>query len=345
MRQPVNITFMHATLAVLLLICASPCPAQQQDDKPNDSSAGIEWKARLFDVYRNASECDEKARLDNFAIELQASPTLKGCLIYYDGKNDLPASTGSWQHLRALDYLANIRQLDQARIVALHGGFREEQAMELWIVPEGVATPEPTNTIPAPTFAGQTYKFDAQTIEFIYEEPENVSEPESVEDTEATSATSIQEDASPASVEVEEQVSDVTQAVELEDYNLLWVTEKYAKAVQSAGKGARAYLIYYVSDEKEELERLRQVIERGTRRLTEQYGLDAKNIVNTYGGYHSYLSVELWVVPAEAKLPPASPEEIPVLQEAPVEVEVDITEVPSSFRDASSLNIAVPAIR
>jgi hypothetical protein len=99
-------------------------------------------QARKFDEYGNIRFNDEKARLDNYAIELQNSPGSAGYIVAFgtcEGEGQARAD-------RAKDYLVNTRQIDAARLTAVDGGCREELVVELWIVPSGAATPTPSNT-------------------------------------------------------------------------------------------------------------------------------------------------------------------------------------------------------
>ncbi len=50
---------------------------------------------------------------------------------------------------RARDYLVTSRGIDQSRITVLNGGFREEDCVELWVVPSGAAAPAATPTVDA----------------------------------------------------------------------------------------------------------------------------------------------------------------------------------------------------
>ena len=105
-------------------------------------------RARKFDEYGNIAFNDEKARLDNFAIELQNNPGAQGYIIAYGGRkaraNEAQARAG-----RAKDYLVNTRQIDSGRIVTVDGGHREDLTVELWIVPSGAAPPENSPTVDA----------------------------------------------------------------------------------------------------------------------------------------------------------------------------------------------------
>lgn len=104
--------------------------------------------SREFDECCNCSYDDQKARLDNLAIELQNDPALTTYVIAYGGRT---SRIGQADRLiaRAREYLVNQRGIDPARIVVMNGGFREEDCVELWIVPTGATPPQPTPTVQA----------------------------------------------------------------------------------------------------------------------------------------------------------------------------------------------------
>jgi len=98
--------------------------------------------SRKFDEFPDISRNDEKARLDNFGIELQSDPTATAYVIVYPGKNGKRGDVQ--QHAgRVVDYLVHSRGLDQRRIVTLVGPTRETLFVELWITPQGATPPTP----------------------------------------------------------------------------------------------------------------------------------------------------------------------------------------------------------
>ena len=101
---------------------------------------------RKVDEYGNIRFNDEKARLDNFAIELQNDPTAQGYLICYGGRRGR-AGEAQRRCDRAKDYLVTTRQIDASRIVTVDGGYKEELSVELWIVPSGATPPTATPTV------------------------------------------------------------------------------------------------------------------------------------------------------------------------------------------------------
>lgn len=107
-----------------------------------------EIPAREFDVCCSCSFDDQKARLDNLAISLQNEPTTTTYIIAYAGRT---SRVGQADRLltRARDYVASKRGIDQSRIVTVNGGFREEDCVELWLVPQGAKPPQATPTVQA----------------------------------------------------------------------------------------------------------------------------------------------------------------------------------------------------
>lgn len=107
-----------------------------------------EYPAREFDVCCSCSFDDQKARLDNLAIELQNDPSTTTYIIAYGGRT---SRIGQAERLgaRARDYLTAQRGINASRITVMNGGFREEDCVELWIVPTGATPPQPRPTVSA----------------------------------------------------------------------------------------------------------------------------------------------------------------------------------------------------
>lgn len=98
--------------------------------------------SRRFDEFPDISRNDEKARLDNFGIELQQDPTATGYVVVYPGRT---GKRGEVQHHagRIVEYLVNSRGLDQRRIVTLVGPAKDQLKVELWVTPQGATPPNP----------------------------------------------------------------------------------------------------------------------------------------------------------------------------------------------------------
>jgi hypothetical protein len=90
-----------------------------------------------FDEYGNIKFNDEKARLDNYAIQLQNQPGSQGYILAYGSC----AGEAQARADRAKDYLVNTRGIDAGRLVTIDGGCRSDLTVELWIVPTGATAP------------------------------------------------------------------------------------------------------------------------------------------------------------------------------------------------------------
>jgi PKD-like domain len=115
------------------LNCSASCVVQIPNELP---------KCRKFDEYFNITRNDEKARLDNFGIELQNDPASTAYVVVYPGRNGKPGEVQQ-RATRVVDYLANSRGIDKRRIVVIVGPARDELAVELWVCPEGAKAPAP----------------------------------------------------------------------------------------------------------------------------------------------------------------------------------------------------------
>jgi len=93
--------------------------------------------ATKFDEYGNIRFNDEKARLDNYAIQLQNSPGSQGTIIVYGSC----VGEGQQRGDRAKDYLVNTRGIEAGRITVVDGGCRAELTVQLWVVPQGATAP------------------------------------------------------------------------------------------------------------------------------------------------------------------------------------------------------------
>ena len=104
--------------------------------------------AREFDECNNCTFDDQKARLDNLAVELQTDPSTIAYIIAYGGRE---SRLGQVEMLmkRARSYIVEQRGIDASRLVIVNGGFREADSVELWIVPAGAAPPRATPTVQA----------------------------------------------------------------------------------------------------------------------------------------------------------------------------------------------------
>jgi hypothetical protein len=103
-------------------------------------------RPRKVAEYGGANASDEKGPLGEFAAALLEDPTAMGYILAYAGRK---ARGGEAQRRgeRAKDYLVKERGFEEARIVVVDGGFREERAVELFIVPSGSTPPSVSPTV------------------------------------------------------------------------------------------------------------------------------------------------------------------------------------------------------
>jgi hypothetical protein len=137
--------------ATLTVDDGSADPACAQMVQAVSVIAPIEKKVIVAREYDECNACtfdDQKARLDNLAVELQNDPSTRGYILAYGGRM---SPIGQVEKLisRARDYLVTQRGIDASRLVVVNGGFREEDSVELWVVPSGAAPPQPTPTVQA----------------------------------------------------------------------------------------------------------------------------------------------------------------------------------------------------
>jgi len=102
-----------------------------------------------FDTYGDISFEDEKARLDNFAIQVLNSPDELGAIMVFAGN---PTYRGEAQYRlqRAKDYLVKVRGIDPARLITTDGGYRPGATTILYLIykNEHVPPPDPYLAVP-----------------------------------------------------------------------------------------------------------------------------------------------------------------------------------------------------
>jgi len=102
----------------------------------------IPLTCRRFDEFPEISRNDEKARLDNFAIELQNDPTSIAYVIIYPGLRDR-SGVAQTRSTGIVDYMVNSRRFEARRMVTLVGPAREQSKAQLWACPQGAQPPKP----------------------------------------------------------------------------------------------------------------------------------------------------------------------------------------------------------
>jgi hypothetical protein len=105
-----------------------------------------EVECKPFDQFQSVAFDDDKARLDNLAIELQGAPDAQAYIIIYAGRTSRVAQADMLGR-RTSDYLVNQRGVDARRFTIINGGYRETDFIEIWICPPGAKPPQPTPTV------------------------------------------------------------------------------------------------------------------------------------------------------------------------------------------------------
>jgi hypothetical protein len=117
----------------------------------------------MFDHLDTYNCEDMMLRLDNFMNALSSEENSKGFIVVYEGKYSkydwnnkkegqlryfLPRFGESSLRIHLMqNYMINFRRFPKEKVLFVSGGFRENHAVELWVVPNGANPPKPTPTL------------------------------------------------------------------------------------------------------------------------------------------------------------------------------------------------------
>ena len=102
-----------------------------------------------FDEYGDIKFEDEKARLDNFAIQLFNQPLSSGYILMSAGQKTFKNET--MEHLeRAKSYLVNVREIDRNRVVTVDCGFTPDLNIKLYVAALRSTPPACSNSVVVP---------------------------------------------------------------------------------------------------------------------------------------------------------------------------------------------------
>lgn len=100
-----------------------------------------------FDKYGDLPFKDEEFHLDNLARSLmEKGPDSITYLLAYAGRSAC-ISEAQWRANRAKKYLIEKHKIKDDRIIVVDGGFRENLAIELFLLPRNVCGPFTTPTV------------------------------------------------------------------------------------------------------------------------------------------------------------------------------------------------------
>ncbi len=110
------------------------------------SSASIQSRKLLEDrLYDYGWEAD-MASLDLLSNELRSAADSRGSIIIYGARRGRRGEVQAIMNCMK-GYMLERRGFRADQITIVHGGFRENAMMELWVVPQGTCPPVPTPTV------------------------------------------------------------------------------------------------------------------------------------------------------------------------------------------------------
>jgi len=136
----------HVYILFLLLSFAFSVSAQEKE-------------ARKIDEFGKLGCDDYLARMDNAINEASNNPTSTVYILIYEGKemkynsrkrkDELvnPVSGSAKAKIDSIKKYVSLRKFPIKNFAFIESGFREESAIEIWIVPKGVLPPKPTPTL------------------------------------------------------------------------------------------------------------------------------------------------------------------------------------------------------
>jgi hypothetical protein len=246
--------------------------------------------ARKFDEFGDIQISELKARLDNFAVQLQNEPNARGFIMVYRSRNDMPGLSHALA-IRSRDYLLANRSITKDRLALVDGGVAVCLTQELWIVPPGSA-PKPREDARIGYFYHPDYAW--KFFEYTFLPPElyerfGVTGPIWEDDRLDAYANEVKKDQSAVACIIVYAQYDPRPG--LTDYEGDYEPKREVK-LDRPGTALRR-----LSFEKTELVRT--------------YGIAGSRIRLIDGGYRKRRTVELWIVPRGEHLPISTPNSFP----------------------------------
>lgn len=253
-----------APLALALLLCPAALARRQQQQQPA--------AARLVDSFGEVMITDLKARIDNFALELLQAPDAKGYVVAYGARNRFPG----WPVRNARDslqFLLDYRGIPAARLAVINGGLREDNRLELWVVPPGAElNVKPFDVSLLMSGERTPLPFDRFGVlergDYFAAETDRDSYPD-------------------------------------EGYLYAYLAE-----VLRADPGLRACVIAYTSS-RGARSADRRIAASAKAAIVKSQAVDVRRVVAVGGGRRRYKAVELWLVPPGSPLPEPTPDAFP----------------------------------
>lgn len=268
------------TFALLLVTSTST-------NRPTFAQETNKQAAVKFDVFGDINHSDLTARLDNYAIQLQIQPNVKGFVIVYRSYRDLPGA-GNRLALGIRYYLVNSRGIDSARVVALDGGAISCPETELWIVPIG-ATPTPKGEARIEQLdPDSAYKFDE------YDYPSEYDSSGYVED---------------GAARLEGFATALRKRPHSRGYIIAYARYQVVRGYEEYLNGAGRKATKEVYSDPDGTAYKLAMSERSS--LIKAYHLPSSKTVTVDGGHRKWQQIELWIVPRGEHAPIATPNAFP----------------------------------
>lgn len=255
------------TLAVLLLATVVALPIFAQE------SSAVANKPSKFDEFGEVSESEFGPKLKNFFDALRESEDRQGFIVLYGGASETPFKQTDYylsRRVRAL-YKYIQRRFDDPRITFARGGLRETPSVELWIGPRGAEYPFSKEPVaPAKKIKNKLELLGAEKFDFA-----------------AAKSSAAENGAS-----IKSRKSDADFARVLSD------------GLKKDGGDRRAVLIFYADEDKFDVEKSRQTIEKLLQNYAKNGELDTSRVRIVYGGYREKPEIETWILAAADGIEP-----------------------------------------
>ena len=116
------------------------------------------------------------------------------------------------------------------------------------------------------------------------------------------------ESAVPESQPQSSQAEDTSQPVRPDARKFSWAKKSFGEAVK-ADPASRGVLVLYADENRYDVNRLIEFVERGRDRIANGVSIGGEKIQVVFGGYRSSPQVEMWIIPADGAMPEFKPEQ------------------------------------
>jgi len=260
---------------LFLLVVLSPISLQAQIEHA---------KAVKFDDFGDIEWSDKAARLDHFAIKLQEAPGLKGFIIVYRSRRDLPGLSSRLAR-QMKNYLIYSRGLKADRVIDVDGGRASYLSQELWLVP--------ANTTP-------TSRRDIFSADF--------DDPDSAQEFDDYSLGGMDYEIEGDSLEA---FSDAVRRSPRSRAYVIFYPQYYVQLWETFDPETNRTMKPERHVYQTTMQKTNELMGEIKKTLVSEYKLDPSRVTVVNGGYRKWVAVELWIVPRGVHPPVATPNSFP----------------------------------